>query len=217
VKYVIGAHLLLELIIRVRQGEGPLWAVPAQNLKGKKMKKKMPLVPKTRVVPERPNILKVLLGRTMKRDISGLSKRTAFAVITDDVDRGIERALRQTEASLLNDGADTIEVEAEMTRQRAELALWREQSLARVAAELGLASDTVHWSMNDLSNMELALIQLALIQLRECPAGEDEQKLVNDLLTRAIVECAKRQDQSFSPFAHTIRALAEAALARTSR
>jgi hypothetical protein len=66
--------------------------------------------------------------------------------------------------------------------------------------------------MIDLSNMELALIQLALIHLRECPAGEEEQKLVNGLLTRAIVECAKREDQSFSPFAHTIRALAEAAL-----
>jgi hypothetical protein len=104
----------------------------------------MPRLPKTRVVLKRPDILKVLLGRTMKRDISGLSKRTALAVITDDIDRGIELSLRQHEAVMLDHGADEIEVEAEMIRQRAELALWREQSLARVAAELGLVSDTVH-------------------------------------------------------------------------
>jgi hypothetical protein len=45
--------------------------------------------------------------------------------------------------------------------------------------------------MIDLSNMDLALIHLALIRLSECPAGEEEQQLVYDLLTRVVVECTK--------------------------
>ena len=82
----------------------------------------------------------------MKRDISGLSKRTTLAVITDDIDRGIDLSLQLTEAFMIDHGADEIQLEAEMTRQRAELALWREQSLARVAAELGIVPEgsTVH-------------------------------------------------------------------------
>jgi hypothetical protein len=45
--------------------------------------------------------------------------------------------------------------------------------------------------MIDLSNTDLTLIHLALIRLSECPAGEEEQKLVDDLLKRVIGECTK--------------------------
>ena len=54
-------------------------------------------------------------------------------------------------------------------------------------------SDRVAYNaaMIDLSNTDFALIHLALMHLRECPAGEEEQKLVDDLLKRVIGECTK--------------------------
>lgn len=46
-----------------------------------------------------------------------------------------------------------------------------------------------------LSKLDLALIQLALMHLRECPAGEAEKALVDDLFARVIAECARRESE----------------------